>query len=177
MAFGTSPFETTQQSEHGGSVAMAALGGRFSFPDDGQYSESFRELVKAMIKVNPDERPDISQVRPISRLVAALLPEADSSRLPGDRHDGARPRAVTVTMEALRDTVVELSPSVAVGTLFAPQHSSTSERSSTEQPTFTAPPPAPKHLGLYRLPYPACAAANACCCCCWYICCCACCCC
>jgi len=73
MAYGTSPFETTQQSEHGGSIAMAAMGGRFSFPDDGQYSESFRELVKAMVKVNPDERPDISQVRVLTVLMLVVL--------------------------------------------------------------------------------------------------------
>lgn len=63
MAYGTSPFETAQQSEHGGSIAMAAMGGKYSFPNDGgHYSETFRELVKAMLKVNPDERPDIQQV-------------------------------------------------------------------------------------------------------------------
>ncbi|KPV73804.1 uncharacterized protein RHOBADRAFT_66670 [Rhodotorula graminis WP1] len=73
MAYGTSPFETTQQSEHGGSIAMAAMGGRFSFPDDGQYSESFRELVKAMIKVNPDDRPDISQVVAMTERALARL--------------------------------------------------------------------------------------------------------
>lgn len=63
MAYGTSPFETAQQSEHGGSIAMAAMGGKFSFPDDGQYSERFRDLVRAMLKVNPEERPTIQKVR------------------------------------------------------------------------------------------------------------------
>ncbi|GJN93687.1 hypothetical protein Rhopal_006744-T1 [Rhodotorula paludigena] len=62
MAYGTSPFETSQQSEHGGSIAMAALGGKFSFPADGQYSESLRELVRCMLRVNPDDRPDIQRV-------------------------------------------------------------------------------------------------------------------
>lgn len=64
MAFGTSPFETTQQSEHGGSVAMAAMNGRYSFPSDGDcYSEGFRQLVKMMLVVQPQDRPTIDQVR------------------------------------------------------------------------------------------------------------------
>lgn len=74
MAYGTSPFETAQQSEHGGSIAMAAMGGKFSFPDDGQYSERFKDLVRAMLKVNPDERPDIQKVR-------AMVPPCSSHEL------------------------------------------------------------------------------------------------
>ena len=68
MAYGTSPFETAQQSEHGGSIAMAAMGGKYSFPpgedQGGHYSERFRELIRRMLRVNPDERPMIQQVRP-----------------------------------------------------------------------------------------------------------------
>lgn len=69
MAYGTSPFETAQQSEHGGSIAMAAMGGKYSFPpgegeaQGGHYSERFRELIRRMLRVNPDERPTIQQVR------------------------------------------------------------------------------------------------------------------
>ncbi|PRQ75713.1 Protein kinase-like domain-containing protein [Rhodotorula toruloides] len=73
MAYGTSPFETAQQSEHGGSIAMAAMGGKFSFPDDGQYSERFRDLVRAMLRVNPDERPDIQKVIEMTQEVLARL--------------------------------------------------------------------------------------------------------
>ncbi|GAA5968518.1 hypothetical protein JCM8115_004203 [Rhodotorula mucilaginosa] len=66
MAYGTSPFETAQQSEHGGSIAMAAMGGKYSFPpgedQGGHYSERFRELIRRMLRVNPDERPTIQQV-------------------------------------------------------------------------------------------------------------------
>ncbi|GAA5825003.1 hypothetical protein JCM3770_001829 [Rhodotorula araucariae] len=73
MAYGTSPFETTQQSEHGGSIAMAAMGGKYAFPDDGQYSESFRALVRAMIRVKPDDRPDIQQVIELTEQALARL--------------------------------------------------------------------------------------------------------
>lgn len=74
MAYGTSPFETAQQSEHGGSIAMAAMGAQYRFPDEaaagaggggggaGQYSERFKGLVRAMLKVDPGERPTIQQV-------------------------------------------------------------------------------------------------------------------
>ena len=65
MAYGTSPFETTQQSEHGGSIAMAVLNGKYAFPasDGNVYSEGFRELIRMMLVVKPENRPDISQVR------------------------------------------------------------------------------------------------------------------
>ncbi|BGP42774.1 Serine/threonine-protein kinase env7 [Rhodotorula kratochvilovae] len=73
MAYGTSPFETTQQSEHGGSIAMAAMGGKYAFPDDGQYSESFRDLVRAMVRVKPEERPDIQRVIELTEQALARL--------------------------------------------------------------------------------------------------------
>lgn len=64
MAFGTSPFETTQQSEHGGSIAMAVLNGKYAFPADGHYSEGLRALVTMCLVVKPEDRPNIDQVRP-----------------------------------------------------------------------------------------------------------------
>ncbi|GAA5876507.1 hypothetical protein JCM1840_005562 [Sporobolomyces johnsonii] len=74
MAYGTSPFETAQQSEHGGSVAMAVLGGKFSFPEDGgAYSEGFRELVRCMLKVKAEERPGIQQVIDMTEQALARL--------------------------------------------------------------------------------------------------------
>ncbi|GAA5945916.1 hypothetical protein JCM10213_006179 [Rhodosporidiobolus nylandii] len=62
MAYGTSPFETAQQSEHGGSIAMAAMGGKYSFPDTGGYSEGFREIIRQCVKVKPQDRPTITEV-------------------------------------------------------------------------------------------------------------------
>ncbi|SDA03018.1 BZ3500_MvSof-1268-A1-R1_Chr11-1g03263 [Microbotryum saponariae] len=64
MAYGTSPFETTQQSEHGGSIAMAVMNGKYDFPrsSEGRHSEGFRDLIRMMLKVDPKQRPDIHQV-------------------------------------------------------------------------------------------------------------------
>lgn len=62
MAYGTSPFETLQQSEFGGSIAMAVLGGKYSFPANDYCSESFRDLIKMMLVVKPSDRPDIDAV-------------------------------------------------------------------------------------------------------------------
>ncbi|GAA5821526.1 hypothetical protein JCM11251_000891 [Rhodosporidiobolus azoricus] len=62
MAYSTSPFETAQQSEHGGSIAMAAMGGKYSFPDHGGYSEGFKEVIRRCLKVKPEERPAIEEV-------------------------------------------------------------------------------------------------------------------
>lgn len=68
MAYGTSPFETTQQSEHGGSIAMAVLNGKYSFPaGENTYSEGLKELIRAMLIVKPEERPDILKVRLLLR--------------------------------------------------------------------------------------------------------------
>lgn len=63
MAYGTSPFETTQQSEHGGSIAMAVLSGKYTFPSsDTMYSEGFKQLIRRMLVVKPEERPQINEV-------------------------------------------------------------------------------------------------------------------
>ncbi|GAA6025597.1 hypothetical protein JCM11491_004771 [Sporobolomyces phaffii] len=64
MAYGTSPFETSQESSLGGSVAMAVLNGKYQFPPDqgGAYSTGFKEIVRACLEVNPDRRPDIDEV-------------------------------------------------------------------------------------------------------------------
>lgn len=63
MAYGTSPFETSQQSEHGGSIAMAVMNGKYAFPGDGTYSEGLRDLVRLMLVVKPQERMGIDKVR------------------------------------------------------------------------------------------------------------------
>lgn len=61
-AYGSSPFETLQQSEFGGSIAMAVLGGKYTFPADSSYSEGLKELIKMMIIVKVGERPSIQAV-------------------------------------------------------------------------------------------------------------------
>ena len=72
MAYGTSPFETSQQSEHGGSIAMAVMNGKYSFPSsDGGYSEGVRELVRMCLVVKPENRPAIDAV---SQVIEASTP-------------------------------------------------------------------------------------------------------
>ncbi|KAK4049253.1 Serine/threonine-protein kinase env7 [Microbotryomycetes sp. JL221] len=74
MAYGTSPFETVQQSEHGGSIAMAVMSGRYKFPqDDTTYSQGFKHLIEMMLKVEPSDRPDIDQVIAATEKVLARL--------------------------------------------------------------------------------------------------------
>jgi len=67
MAYSHSPFENTQTTEQGGSIAMAVLNAQYKHPSS-QYSKSFRELIDMLLKVNPKERPDIHQVNPIHDL-------------------------------------------------------------------------------------------------------------
>lgn len=61
MAYSHSPFENTQTTEQGGSIAMAVLNAQYSHPDSA-YSQGLRELIDMMLKVNPKDRPDIHQV-------------------------------------------------------------------------------------------------------------------
>jgi serine/threonine kinase 16 len=63
MAYSTSPFETEQESSHGGSIAMAVLNGKYSFPpNESNYSQGLKEIVTRCLKVKPEERPDIDEV-------------------------------------------------------------------------------------------------------------------
>ncbi|GAA5974275.1 hypothetical protein JCM11641_006706 [Rhodosporidiobolus odoratus] len=73
MAYGTSPFETAQQSEHGGSIAMAAMGGKYSIPDHGGYSEGFKEIIKRCIKVKAEERPNVDELLVLTQQALSRL--------------------------------------------------------------------------------------------------------
>lgn len=61
MAYSHSPFENTQTTEQGGSIAMAVLNAQYSHPDSA-YSQGLKELIDMSLKVDPKERPDIHQV-------------------------------------------------------------------------------------------------------------------
>lgn len=101
---------------------MAAMGGKYSFPpgedQGGHYSERFRELIRTMLRVNPDERPTIQQVRcfftggVVSQMTRGVGHSINSSADPclllgitllllrtGDRHDGRGSSAVTVGLQ------------------------------------------------------------------------------
>ncbi|GAA5933799.1 uncharacterized protein JCM15063_000469 [Sporobolomyces koalae] len=74
MAYSTSPFETTQESSHGGSIAMAVLNGKYSFPaHEGNYSTGFKTLVEQCLQVKPQDRPDIDQVLELTEAALARL--------------------------------------------------------------------------------------------------------
>ncbi|EAU85469.1 other/NAK protein kinase [Coprinopsis cinerea okayama7 len=61
LAYSHSPFENTQTTEQGGSIAMAVLNAQYKHPQSA-YSQGLRSLIDAMLKPNPQERPDINQV-------------------------------------------------------------------------------------------------------------------
>ncbi|KAF8573020.1 other/NAK protein kinase [Ramaria rubella] len=64
LAYSHSPFETAQTTEQGGSIAMSVLNGAYKHPANAGsiYSEGLRTLIDSMLKVDPNERPDIHQV-------------------------------------------------------------------------------------------------------------------
>ncbi|KAF9451923.1 protein kinase [Macrolepiota fuliginosa MF-IS2] len=61
LAYSHSPFENTQTTEQGGSIAMAVLNAQYKHPESA-YSQGLKNLIDAMLKVNPKERPNIHQV-------------------------------------------------------------------------------------------------------------------
>ncbi|KAG6333022.1 hypothetical protein ID866_6066 [Astraeus odoratus] len=61
MAYSHSPFENTQTTEQGGSIAMAVLNAQYKHPSSA-YSQGLRELIDRLLKVNPKDRPDIHRV-------------------------------------------------------------------------------------------------------------------
>ena len=62
LAYSHSPFENTQTTEQGGSIAMAVMNAQYKHPSS-QYSQGLRDLIDAMLKVDPQQWPDIHQVR------------------------------------------------------------------------------------------------------------------
>ncbi|KAF8639418.1 hypothetical protein AX17_001508 [Amanita inopinata Kibby_2008] len=73
LAYSRSPFETTQTTEQGGSIAMAVLNAQYKHPDTGKYSQGLRDLIDSMLKVDPKERPDIHEViRMTDRVLSSL---------------------------------------------------------------------------------------------------------
>ncbi|KAF9048772.1 other/NAK protein kinase [Panaeolus papilionaceus] len=61
LAYSHSPFENTQTTEQGGSIAMAVLNAQYKHPQSA-YSQGLRDLIDSMLKVNPAERLDINEV-------------------------------------------------------------------------------------------------------------------
>ena len=99
---GKSPFEA-RSDETGGSLSICVLGGDWRFPDEGKgkgkkgggangsggngegegggkgagISEAVREVVRACLRVEPGERPDIDGVIGMVEEVVAGLPEEE----------------------------------------------------------------------------------------------------
>ncbi|KAF8554585.1 other/NAK protein kinase [Imleria badia] len=73
MAYSHSPFENTQTTEQGGSIAMAVLNAQYKHPSSA-YSQGLKDLIDSMLKANPKERPDIHQViQSTDRVLQSLM--------------------------------------------------------------------------------------------------------
>ncbi|KAG0741722.1 hypothetical protein G6F16_001386 [Rhizopus arrhizus] len=59
-AYGQNPFEISA-NEMGGSMVLSILNGNYKFPSNDLYSEEFKELIKYLLVVEPNERFDIYQ--------------------------------------------------------------------------------------------------------------------
>jgi len=73
MAYSHSPFENTQTTEQGGSIAMAVLNAQYKHPSSA-YSQGLKDLIDGMLKGNPKERPDIHKViQSTDRVLQSLM--------------------------------------------------------------------------------------------------------
>ncbi len=52
LAYSHSPFENTQTTEQGGSIAMAVMGAQYKHPSSA-YAQGLKNLIDSMLKVNP----------------------------------------------------------------------------------------------------------------------------
>ncbi|KIY64992.1 Pkinase-domain-containing protein [Cylindrobasidium torrendii FP15055 ss-10] len=72
MAYSHSPFENTQTTEQGGSIAMAVLNARYKHPNSA-YSQGLKDLIDSMLKTDPSQRPDIDKVIDMAERVLQSL--------------------------------------------------------------------------------------------------------
>ncbi|KAH9945350.1 Pkinase-domain-containing protein [Epithele typhae] len=72
LAYSHSPFENTQTTEQGGSIAMAVMNAQYKHPASA-YSQGLKDLIDSMLKVKPESRPDIHEVlRMTDRVLQSL---------------------------------------------------------------------------------------------------------
>ncbi|TIA99612.1 hypothetical protein E3P92_01789 [Wallemia ichthyophaga] len=62
LAYSHSPFEDPKQAAQGGSIAMAAQSGRFTYPANDTHSDTFKAIIEACLKIDPSKRPTINQL-------------------------------------------------------------------------------------------------------------------
>ena len=70
MMYGCSPFEGSI-AEQGGSLALAVISGRITFPPNDTYSAALRDLVSFMLVTNHVVRPHIKDV--LAKVEALLV--------------------------------------------------------------------------------------------------------
>jgi serine/threonine kinase 16 len=72
LAYLHSPFEGLQTTQQGGSIAMAVMNAQYKHPQSA-YSQGFKNLIDATLKVNPVDRPDIHQLIEMTQRVLHSL--------------------------------------------------------------------------------------------------------
>lgn len=72
LAYLHSPFESLQTTQQGGSIAMAVMNAQYKHPQSA-YSQGFKNLIDATLKVNPADRPNIHQLIGMTERVLQAL--------------------------------------------------------------------------------------------------------
>jgi serine/threonine protein kinase len=120
MAYSHSPFENTQITEQGGSIAMAVLNAQYKHPAGSAYSQGFKELVDSMLKVDPKDRPDIHKVR--CSPVSSAFPHCARIGLRNDGSGAAVP-SLSLGSRAVIDILCSYSRYLSDGGLIDGVHS------------------------------------------------------
>ncbi|GFT97318.1 AP2-associated protein kinase 1 [Nephila pilipes] len=99
-----------------GESALAIQGGNFSIPDNSRYSKNVHSLIRYMLEIEPDKRPDIFQVSyvafklagkecPVPNLKNSPIPEID--KLPSPQTETEAKKAIAKQQKPASTPVVE----------------------------------------------------------------------
>ncbi|XP_055941517.1 AP2-associated protein kinase 1-like isoform X3 [Argiope bruennichi] len=99
-----------------GESALAIQGGSFSIPDNSRYSKHIHSLIRYMLEIEPDKRPDIFQVSyvafklagkecPVPNLKNSPIPEID--KLPSPQTETEAKKAIAKQQRPASTPVVE----------------------------------------------------------------------
>ncbi|GFS55972.1 AP2-associated protein kinase 1 [Trichonephila inaurata madagascariensis] len=99
-----------------GESALAIQGGNFSIPDNSRYSKNIHSLIRYMLEIEPDKRPDIFQVSyvafklagkecPVPNLKNSPIPEID--KLPSPQTETEAKKAIAKQQKPASTPVVE----------------------------------------------------------------------
>lgn len=101
-----------------GESTLAIQSGNFSVPDNSKYSKGMHQLIRYMLEVDPDKRPDIYQVscvafqligkeNPVTNLLKSPAPILDELPVPQFESEQKKAQLIKVTTKQVSVPIVE----------------------------------------------------------------------